>query len=410
MVSHARGWEIRPVPLTVAPPPRNGDAAQGRWATDAPAFAASDQAETHHGAPEPTPTLPASAAIARTMAAGVLLSAAAMLVATTLVFLVAAIRLGFAGDVRLTFEGASPILLAAATAILCAATLATPAWSWPARRPRTLALAAVVTAAWPLSGYPLPAVTLAIFALGLALARDHHTPGGRRVAGWGLAAILAVPGLAAAIASVALADTHATHQPSTSTTARQRGIDAGDGAPAPARTRKRATTHSAPAPGSAGSDDAAPAGEAEAPAKGDAGGEAAPATGAEAPTGRDSAPATQGATPGAGALAFVRDYYSALNEHRYDDAWAALSPAIQARFGGFTHWRAGYAQTLSSDPRQLTTRADGDAVIVSVRLVAHEKNCNGVQNFDVTWRLVRTSAQWTVAGLRGSVAGGSSCE
>ena len=41
----------------------------------APALAASDRAEAHHDAPEPLPTLPASAAIARTMAAGVLLSA-----------------------------------------------------------------------------------------------------------------------------------------------------------------------------------------------------------------------------------------------------------------------------------------------------------------------------------------------
>jgi hypothetical protein len=66
------------VPLTVAPPPRNGDAAQGTWCSDAPAFAASDRAAAHHDAPDTVPTLPMSAAIARTMAAGVLFIAAAL--------------------------------------------------------------------------------------------------------------------------------------------------------------------------------------------------------------------------------------------------------------------------------------------------------------------------------------------
>ena len=90
--------------------------------------------------------------------------------------MVAAVRLASAGDVRLTFDGAAPVLLAVAFGLGCAATLAAPAWPWPARRPRTLALAAIVCVAAPLSGHALPALALAIVAVGLALVRDHRTP------------------------------------------------------------------------------------------------------------------------------------------------------------------------------------------------------------------------------------------
>ena len=97
------------------------------------------------------PTLPASAAIARTVAAGVLLSAAALAVSATLVLLIVASRLMFAGDARLTFDALSRGLITVALAIAYAATLAAPIWPWPARRAATLALAAVFTAAWPVS-------------------------------------------------------------------------------------------------------------------------------------------------------------------------------------------------------------------------------------------------------------------
>ena len=65
------------MPLTVAPPPRNGDAAQGRWFSDAPEAPAADPVGVPPDAPEPAPTLPASAAKAPTVAAGVLHYAAA---------------------------------------------------------------------------------------------------------------------------------------------------------------------------------------------------------------------------------------------------------------------------------------------------------------------------------------------
>ncbi|HEY6887433.1 MAG TPA: hypothetical protein VI300_06630, partial [Solirubrobacter sp.] len=144
-------------------------------------------------------------------------------------------------------------------------------------------------------------------------------------------------------------------------------------------------------------------------------GNAAPTHG-ETPPPADgtTAPPTHGdATPAidtAGAIAFVRDYYSALDERRYADAWAVLSPAVRQRFGGFARWKAGYARTTRSDPRNLTTRPDGTALIVSLRLVAHEKNCDATQTFRVTWRLEQNAGGWRVAGLQGIALGGRPCE
>jgi hypothetical protein len=106
----------------------------------------------------------------------------------------------------------------------------------------------------------------------------------------------------------------------------------------------------------------------------------------------------------------VRDYYTSLNERRFEDAWAELSPAIRARFGGFARWQAGYARTVASEPTDLTTRADGEALIVSLRLVAHEKRCSAVQSFHVIWTLERVSRKWSVVGLSGRVAGSRACE
>ena len=71
----------------------------------------------------------------------------------------------------------------------------------------------------------------------------------------------------------------------------------------------------------------------------------------------------------------MRDYYTALNEQRYDDAWAVLTPAIRSRFGGFERWKAGYAKTLSSKPKDLVTTLKGDRMVVRLRLAALEEGC-----------------------------------
>ena len=71
----------------------------------------------------------------------------------------------------------------------------------------------------------------------------------------------------------------------------------------------------------------------------------------------------------------MRDYYTALNEQRYDDAWAVLTPAIRSRFGGFEHWKAGDEKTLSSKPKDLVTTLEGDRMVVRLRLAALEEGC-----------------------------------
>ena len=106
----------------------------------------------------------------------------------------------------------------------------------------------------------------------------------------------------------------------------------------------------------------------------------------------------------------MRDYYAALDEQRFDDAWGVLSPAVQHSFGSFAKWKAGYAQTTKSEPRELTTRPAGDALIVNLRLVAHEQNCDALQAFRVTWRLEQQAGGWHVAGLQGAALQGRPCE
>ena len=450
------------MPLTVAPPPRNGDAAQGRWFSDAPEAPAADPVGVPPDAPEPAPTLPASAAIARTVAAGVLLSAAALAISATLVLLIVASRLMFAGDARLTFDALSRGLITVALAIAYAATLAAPIWPWPARRAATLALAAVFTAAWPVSGIPLPAALVATAVITLTLVIDHRAPGGLRATDWLLAGPLALIATVAAIAGAALADTRPVHTASPQSAgvqdagadeqakaraderareeARDARAQARKSAPAPAR--EKAGTSQPPAGGQS------PAGGGETPAGGGenpaAGGDApaegeSPAPGGDAPApgatpvipdppASDAAPSTQRATPqrrtatppadispagpapGADeAKDYVRDYYTALNEQRYDDAWAVLTPAIRSRFGGFEHWKAGYAKTLSSKPKDLVTTLKGDRMVVRLRLAALEEGCPIARDYEVTWTLERAAGEWTVTALGAASPGASSC-
>src|SRR4051812_25137169 len=72
----ARGWESRTVPLSVAPPPRTGDAAQGPWYADPPSIAATDHAAVTPDGPATESAHPKPAATARTVAAGDLFASA----------------------------------------------------------------------------------------------------------------------------------------------------------------------------------------------------------------------------------------------------------------------------------------------------------------------------------------------
>jgi hypothetical protein len=83
----------------------------------------------------------------------------------------------------------------------------------------------------------------------------------------------------------------------------------------------------------------------------------------------------------------VRAYYAALDAGRFARAWARLTPAVRARFGGFDHWRAGYATTLDHVVDAVQTQAGG---VVRVTLTATDRTpCGGTttRQFAVTWQL-----------------------
>jgi hypothetical protein len=362
------------VPHVVAPPPGTARAAQGRWPTDAPAIAAPDRADSHHDAPETDPTLPIPAATARTVAAGVLLAAAAAAGAGVAVLTLAALRLIFSGDGRLSFDGVATVLLAASFAAAYAATLAVPTRLWTQPRPATLVLAFVVSMAWPQSGYPLPAAVLATVAVGLSLARDRRCPGDRGVRGGWTAAGLAAVATILGGTGLVIATTHPLPSAGATRPSPAQKLDFGAGGSPFAVTNARPARTATP---------------------------------------RQAAPATpHGAAPAAapaGAGAFVRGYYAALDARRFERAWARLSPAVRAALGGFDRWRAGYARTVSSRPGTLAIATQGELVMVQHRLLARDRGCAGPQRFSVTWRLRRVSGTWSAIGLRGSALDTAHC-
>ena len=125
----------------------------------------------------------------------------------------------------------------------------------------------------------------------------------------------------------------------------------------------------------------------------------------------ESASLTQAPAASLGdAESFVRAYYRALDEKRFDDAWTSLSPAVRTRFGGFAGWKAGYATTLYSKPRNLTVTAAGSGVTVKHLLIARDTNCSGERRFNVTWTLRRVSEQWSVTALTAAAVGADSAK
>ena len=404
------------MPHTVVPPPWNGDAAVGHWSPAASDSAPSDEAPS--GARTSEPALQTSAATARTVAAGVALlaglavSLAAVVIAGVVVGTAAALRLLFSGDGRMTFDLEASALLLAGFAVSVAATMTVPN-RWVTPRPATLLLAAIVSAAWPLSGYPFPAAIAAVVAVGLALAHDIRHPGGPRVRGTVALALLAGFATAFMLGGLALAETHRTDrgparesartlQPLGDSPAAEADAPAGgpDVAPSP---EAQATPDAVASPAPTADPEAAkPAPEPEAPAPSTPGA-ADPAPTPEAPAAdAEPTPETPAADPAPTAdapapEAFIRDYYALLNDKRFDDAWALLSPAVRTKFGDFDGWRDGYANTQSSSP----TAFEVDGTRVTLVLVARDRGCPE-RRFRVRWRLQAAGDGWTVAALSAS--------
>lgn len=233
--------------------------------------------------------------------------------------------------------------------------------------PLALAAAWLLGCAVPLSGAPLPAAVVAAAGTGLAvrLGGGHGAAPGARPA----AALLA--GVALALLVVA--------------------FDGTDGAAGPVA---RVATPAAAIPARAELPRTA---EAPAPRAGDA---------PPAPPAGDT-PAVPPARP----AAVVRRYYRALDARAFPRAWRLLTPSVRTAFGGFAHWRAGFAATLSSRPIALQTLRAGDERVVVHRLDARDRAACGVlaRSFAVRWRLARTAAGWRATALTGTPATAPAC-
>ena len=121
--------------------------------------------------------------------------------------------------------------------------------------------------------------------------------------------------------------------------------------------------------------------------------------------GATTSPADPGSAPSTDPADFVRGYYDQLNAKRFADAWASLSPAVQASFGGLEHWRNGYRRTISSTPSAF--EVDGSSV--THVLTAHDRGCPE-RRFRVRWRLEPAAAgTWTVAALSASALDDVAC-
>ena len=220
-------------------------------------------------------------------------------------------------------------------------------------RPAALAAAWAIAFAWPLTG-AAPAAIAATVATGFVVrwgASGAHPARDRAPAAAGLATI-ALLLLAAAFG----------------------------GAPDEARPDERAVR---------ADDRAAPANEHAARAD-------------ERPGASDERPgaADERATPPPARV--VRAYYRALDRRDFVSAWRALAPVVRAGFGGFEHWQAGFATTLSSRPRRLRVSAAGGAAIVDHVLTARDRADCGVlvQRFSVRWRLLPTPSGWRAGSIR----------
>jgi hypothetical protein len=253
-------------------------------------------------------------------------------------------------------------------------------------RAPTLALVFAIATSWTAGALPLWFAVPATLLTGLVLTADGRVRGGARIGGRLPVAALAAAGAMLLVAAAAIAEPRPA--PRTATPAALL---------TPPKTHAK---HVAPA-----KTPAAPA-HTPAPTATPAAPVATPATPAATapPTPSDAAPATR-----PDPAEFVTAYYAALDKHRFAAVWKLLSPAVQARFGSFADWRAGYATTLANAPQDLavTPAADGSATVRHVLVARDRTKCGGtrVQRFTVTWRLAPAGSGWTVTSLAATIAG-----
>jgi hypothetical protein len=294
----------------------------------------------------------------------------------------------------------------------------------------------VLAVLWPMSGFPVPGAIIATLGSAAALWLDEGYRGRSAEGGVGYASPL-LGGIAAMLIAAALALTPlreleppapartaalpaaptpaATPPPAPADAAPAIPLPADDAPVAPAipegvpAAPPSAEAPATPAEGTTPDAEVPVTGGDEAPARP---GEDAPATPVEAAPVEEAPPAEnppvtlepQPLAPAAGtADATVQTFYTDLDARRFKSAWRLLSPAVQQRFGGFTAWKRGYGNTVSSRPVGLRLKDGGDGT-ASLRhtLVAVDRTPCGKQveqRFAVTWQLAAGPDGWQAADL-----------
>ena len=78
-----------------------------------------------------------------------------------------------------------------------------------------------------------------------------------------------------------------------------------------------------------------------------------------------------------------------------------MAPEVRTAFGGYEHWRTGYATTVASRPNGIAVEREGPIASIAHELIAEDRSpCGPVRRrFDVRWRLVLAAGGWRVASL-----------
>jgi hypothetical protein len=369
----------------------------------------------------------------------VALAAGSFAAAGIVTLLAAFFRVAAWGHDALTVGAAARLPLAAGFGLVAAAVILTASRAY-ALRPATVALAAVLPAAAVVSGAPVAALLAATTATGLAIAHDRRRPG-RAVPLIPAAPALAATALFCLTAGLALAETADVHRESP----RSQAAPGGPRSAAPATTpapRKAApsrtataTSHAAPSPAPTTPPSATPHASPSPAATGPPSSATPHATPSPAPTAVPVATppssATPHATPSPAATpapaasspapaaagspgALVAAYYAALDARRFRAAWAVLAAGVRRSFGGFAHWRNGYASTVSSTPVRIAVSAQpGGVFAVRHVLVARDRAGCGtkVRRYAVSWRIgARLTGGWSVTSLTAvALRQGGSC-
>jgi hypothetical protein len=105
----------------------------------------------------------------------------------------------------------------------------------------------------------------------------------------------------------------------------------------------------------------------------------------------------------------VHAYYHALEMEDFTAAWNRLEPSVQAQLAGFSAWKQGFQNTVSTHLSTSVTAANASTASVATRLRSTDLDACGndvVQHFSGTWQLERVSGHWRVSHVSVHKTGG----